>query len=1011
MTILLLKGYNNYFNRIVKQEESVSAYIEASTSYLEYSDVNFDPQDGIMTSLIVGGPTQQERVIIPSPGHPSIRYKVLKFDEGGSPDYLVCHKNTSDSDEIISRWFVTECVKIRQGQYKLALKRDVLVDFNKNILEAPCFVEKGTISDASDALLLNSEGMKFNQIKNSEEFIKDKTKCAWLIGYVKKNIDSNDLQNINPINYTSPTASANIPDAEDYLWEDCIQYFDTEGQLVNNSHKDCYYFYNTDVSFRTWYNPSNISILAGNARTTFTENYQLLYNSTEFGNGDWEGLTSTAFDISETHKVSDGEAASISRKIFETTRDDETVRNLFNIMLNSAKTIQFGGNTIMVDEDIFKYNGQQIVKNNRVYRLEVSAGEYKEYSQYSTGMDNNAVAWMTAVGNTITYLDYNSDNPTKRKIRFNFRGKQYQIIAREVILDQTVSFNFPASASRNGCIDATYDMFAMPVDPKSLGLSVSSDDVMVVFGDVSDNKFMNLPAISDTQLTLATILSTKLGAGSNGALNYDLQLLPYCPFNDDELNIYVETQIYGPTYGKTVIDITNLESTDYTLIYNNEETPKAVGIILYPKRANFSKGIDFVIPNESVHYGWQEVTNPTLLAQGTQDGLPVYRFARFPYKVTDDTWEIGPNLNNSNVDVELSDGLTLDECEYTSLYVSSGLGTPVLLLTSTEFPTPPAGQEYSYTFTGDFTIKVRAHWVLPDTPEDIKVKNECDMYRLSSPNFTAMYEFKKTKLRDGLKAFNIDCTYKPFTPYIKVNPNYDNSLYAVQDFNDSMGLMLNGDFSIPMLSDAWVNYELQNRNYQAIFNRQIENLDVNQQIASEQQQFQGIVGMITGGIGGAGAGAYAGFKASGSPWGAAAGAVIGGVGGTALSAVGYDKDRDWLTRQQAENRSFAIDQFNYQLGNTQALNPTITKSTPLTYNNKVWPILEHYTCTDREKSVLKDKIKYNGMTIMAIGKLADYMVPGGYLKGKLIRLNDLNDDSHVANAIYEEVDKGFYEGE
>lgn len=51
------------------------------------------------------------------------------------------------------------------------------------------------------------------------------------------------------------------------------------------------------------------------------------------------------------------------------------------------------------------------------------------------------------------------------------------------------------------------------------------------------------------------------------------------------------------------------------------------------------------------------------------------------------------------------------------------------------------------------------------------------------------------------------------------------------------------------------------------------------------------------------------------------------------------------------------------------------------------------------------------MTIMAIGKLKDYSMPGRKLKGKLIRLEGIQDDSHIANAIYEEVDKGFYEGE
>ena len=145
--------------------------------------------------------------------------------------------------------------------------------------------------------------------------------------------------------------------------------------------------------------------------------------------------------------------------------------------------------------------------------------------------------------------------------------------------------------------------------------------------------------------------------------------------------------------------------------------------------------------------------------------------------------------------------------------------------------------------------------------------------------------------------------------------------------------------------------------------------------------------------------------------GAIAGAVLGGAGGTAAGIIGYEKDREWLERQQAEARDFAVDKFNYQLGNIQALPQSITKSSPLSFNNKVWPILEHFSCTDREKELLENKIKYDGMTIMAIGQLNDYSVDGGYLKGKMIRLTDLIDDSHIAQAIYEEVDKGFYEGE
>ena len=207
-----------------------------------------------------------------------------------------------------------------------------------------------------------------------------------------------------------------------------------------------------------------------------------------------------------------------------------------------------------------------------------------------------------------------------------------------------------------------------------------------------------------------------------------------------------------------------------------------------------------------------------------------------------------------------------------------------------------------------------------------------------------------------------------------------------------------------------VNYELNNRNYQAIFNRQLQNLDVNAKIAREQLDFQGTVGIITGGFTGSAAGLSTGMK-TGNPYVAAGMAIAGGIAGNVLPAVGLAYDRDWLERQQYEARDFAIDNFNYQLGNVKALPQSMTKSTPLAYNNKVWPILEYFSCTEEEKTVLRNKLRYDGMTIMAVGQLQEYATAGGRLKGKIIRLPELNDDSHISNAIYEEVAKGFYEGE
>lgn len=147
MTILLLKGYNNYFNRIRKQEADITTYKTASTSYLEYGEVNFDPNDGIVTELIVGSEGQQITTVIGT----ETNSRILDFEEAGSPDYLIAYKTVSitvdgqsyTTTEIHSRWFILECVRVRAGQYKLALKRDVLVDYGEDIMNSPCYVEKG----------------------------------------------------------------------------------------------------------------------------------------------------------------------------------------------------------------------------------------------------------------------------------------------------------------------------------------------------------------------------------------------------------------------------------------------------------------------------------------------------------------------------------------------------------------------------------------------------------------------------------------------------------------------------------------------------------------------------------------------------------------------------------------------------------------------------------------------------------------------------------------------------
>ena len=185
-----------------------------------------------------------------------------------------------------------------------------------------------------------------------------------------------------------------------------------------------------------------------------------------------------------------------------------------------------------------------------------------------------------------------------------------------------------------------------------------------------------------------------------------------------------------------------------------------------------------------------------------------------------------------------------------------------------------------------------------------------------------------------------------------------------------------------------------------MFDRQIKNMDVQNDINRQGALAQLIASPITGGS----AGAAAGAQVPGGIGSAIAGGAIGAVGGLATAGIDYANS----LKMMEENRQYAIDMYGYNLQNIQAIPTSLTKTSALTYNTRVWPFIEYYTCTDAERSALKDKMKYNGMTIMKIGKLTDYTLgEDKFYKGQLIRLN-IKVDSHMAYEIYNELNKGVY---
>lgn len=290
---------------------------------------------------------------------------------------------------------------------------------------------------------------------------------------------------------------------------------------------------------------------------------------------------------------------------------------------------------------------------------------------------------------------------------------------------------------------------------------------------------------------------------------------------------------------------------------------------------------------------------------------------------------------------------------------------------------------------------------------NVKIVNQTQISRLSSPNYTAQFDFNVARNR-GVSSFNVDYTYLPYRPYIHIAPVWSaNGIYG-KDFNDAKGLICGGDFSISYLSDAWVNYQVQNKNFQDIFDRGTQNLETNYKYQRIQSIAGAVTGSLTGGVAGASAGKFIG--------GTVAGAVGAGIG-TVASGVGGLLDLKIQKELHNEAMDYRQDLFDMQLDNIKALPDTLTKVTAINENNKIFPFVEIYDCTDREKEAVANKIAWNGMTVGVIGRISDYLdnswsygdiTDKGYIKGQVIRLDGIADDTHMLNAIADELNKGVY---
>lgn len=271
-------------------------------------------------------------------------------------------------------------------------------------------------------------------------------------------------------------------------------------------------------------------------------------------------------------------------------------------------------------------------------------------------------------------------------------------------------------------------------------------------------------------------------------------------------------------------------------------------------------------------------------------------------------------------------------------------------------------------------------------PDNYKKDYNLNQYRLCSPNQETMFEFSPA-MNGGINTWEISCNYRPYASYVKVQPTWG-SLYGNYIYNnktDFRGLVYNSALCVTQLSDAWANYVSNNKNFQQLFDNQINTLTKQQDIQlnamEETLGLRSFTGMPIGSI---------------------------------LRVIGGNKDIE-MTR---ELNNIAISKmetdFKYQMDNIKSMPHTIKKLTNINEDTRVFPFIEIYSASATEEQSFEYKMQYTGYTVMTTGKIIDYCQTGveTFVQADLIRLDysrsEETADNYIASEIATELAKGIY---
>ena len=261
--------------------------------------------------------------------------------------------------------------------------------------------------------------------------------------------------------------------------------------------------------------------------------------------------------------------------------------------------------------------------------------------------------------------------------------------------------------------------------------------------------------------------------------------------------------------------------------------------------------------------------------------------------------------------------------------------------------------------------------------EDLtSINKECDTIKIVSPSRASQYLFRPYN-NDGIMEFKTKITLRPYNSIIYVRPSTKGLL--IYDYDDKDCLVISEDFSLTSVTSEWANYVYNNRNYNDVFERQIQGREFERAWERRVEDAQKKSDEWTSrNISAQKASVYTGNLPIIS-------SVTGAIG-TAFQDQTYLQmaqiDRQYNEALYQEGIQISRDLFNLQLENIQSQPLVPSKITTLDAKLLPGVYLEYYSTNPTELQAIKDFYRFNGNRIDAYGTFNQYW--GWFVRGKII---------------------------